>query len=218
MKYKIRKNTICPIFGCFKKLCISQLPSKEDIIKFIRYNKVQKNFRATAKSVIQVFKSFGYETSNIRSVEDKIKRLFNRYINFCKSYKRKSTHKDFKTKLEAFKTNCREIFNIAVCDCAEKCMCTKNTSSLFLTCSRVRRSDSIVNSESKINKFNNEKPPGLSDNDSKSSSDDEIYIDDLSKTINKSQIMLNMKPIIMMADTVFQNVLQPQWLALHYTQ
>lgn len=96
MKTKnITKLNTCPILGYPKKMSSHQLPSKENVLRHIRWWKTESKFGIIAKEAMKVFEDFKFTTINNKSVTDKIKRLYFRYNGFFKPYKAKCNNTIF---------------------------------------------------------------------------------------------------------------------------
>lgn len=108
------KKNICPLFGKGKVLPKKTLPTKNDVLSFIKFKNIKvKHLHLVADDLIQIWKSKGLNTIKKQNVTKQIKKLFKKYSNFMKAKKRITHRKFHQYLLNEFKVKCNSLFDIS---------------------------------------------------------------------------------------------------------
>lgn len=133
-----RNKTNCPILGAPLDLSGTVLPTREEVLRYYNYIKLQKQsegrykpkvsevFDEIATELEKVWKRASIPTVHHVTIVNQIKREYEKLNNILKSYSeaRKGTE-SFKNKVTKFKKDASLLFDITYCKCKtfEACMC-----------------------------------------------------------------------------------------------
>lgn len=218
--------TVCKIFGSAKYLSNKCLPTYCDIVKcYYKLPNLSKSRHAVlVDMVIDLWKLTGIPTIPKRNVVRNLKKYFEKYQSFLKSFTAKGGKKH-EEKLKDFRESGNKLFDIAICKCktTETCHCPasgRNPLAIFdfLTDQRNKRIMKIQNlpkvelnayqynnsDDSDIDQFNDDEGDQESDDDD---DNDDVYDDDddeeyvpQRKRFNRSQNRANISAIVEQAD------------------
>jgi hypothetical protein len=132
-----RQSLLCPILGSVCDLPANQLPTYNDIIKCVIWNrnelkqacKKDPSIKEISKTVVEttmnIYKRASIPTVSDRTATEMILQYHSKYRLLMKSYKSRKTSASYKEKVKLFLENSKKLFDICSCKCTCSCICPK---------------------------------------------------------------------------------------------